>query len=185
MAELVRLAKVKPRALNYASAGVSSPLHLAGELFKSRAGVDLVHVPYKGGGPAATAVLTGEAHVIFGSVAASLAHISAGKLRALAVTGLTRSALAPDLPTIHESGYPNYNVTAWHSYVAPAGASREIVNRIHTATVEVLRTPDIAKAVNKVGYEVTATTPGQLAQIIRSESDVWAKVVKSANIRAD
>lgn len=185
VAELVRLAKAKPRALNYSSAGVASPLHLAGELFKSRAGVDMVHVPYKGGGPAAAAVMTGEAQVVFGSVAASLGHISAGKLRALAVTGLTRSTLAPELPTLHESGYPNFNVTAWQSYVAPAGTPREIVNRIHGATVEVLRIPEIAKAVNNAGNEVTATTPEQLAQIIRSESDVWAKVIKSAKIRAD
>lgn len=185
VAELVRLAKAKPRALNYASAGVASPLHLAGELFKSRAGVDMVHVPYKGGGPAATAVLTGEAHVIFGSVAASLAHVNAGKLRALAVTGLTRSALAPDLPTLHESGYPDYNVTAWHSYVAPAGTPREIVNRIRSATVEVLRIPEIVKAVNKVGYEVTATTPEQLAQIMRAELETWAKLIKAVNIRSE
>jgi tripartite-type tricarboxylate transporter receptor subunit TctC len=185
VAELVRLAKAKPGALNYASAGVASPLHLAGELFKNRAGVNLVHVPYKGGGPAATAVLTGEAHLIFGSVAASLAHISAGKLRALAVTGPSRSTLAPELPTIHESGYPNFNVTAWHSYVAPAGTPREIVSRIHAAALEVLRAPEIVKAVGKVGYEVTGTTPEQLAQIIRSESETWAKVVKAANIRGD
>ena len=185
VAELVRLAKARPRALNYSSAGVASPLHLAGELFKSRAGIDMVHVPYKGGGPAATAVVTGEAQVVFGSVAASLGHINAGKLRALAVTGLKRSSLAPELPTIHESGYPNFNVTAWQSYLAPAGTPREIVNRIHSATVEVLRVPDIVKAVNKAGNEVTATTPEQLAQIIRSESDVWAKVIKFANIRAD
>lgn len=184
VAELVRLAKAKPGALNYASAGIASPLHLAGELFKTRAGIDMVHLAYKGGGPAATAVLTGEAQVIFGSAAASLAHIEAGKLRALAVTGLTRSSLAPHLPTLHESGFPDFNVTAWQSYVAPAGTPREIVNRVRSATVEVLRIPEIAAAVRKAGNEVTATTPEQLAQIIRTESDVWAKVIKAANIRA-
>jgi tripartite-type tricarboxylate transporter receptor subunit TctC len=185
VAELVRLAKAKPRALNYSSAGVASPLHLAGELFKSRAGIDMVHVPYKGGAPAVTATMTGEAQVVFGSVAASLAHISAGKLRALAVTSLARSPLAPELPTLHESGYPNFNVTAWQSYVAPAGTPRDIVNRIHAATVEVLRIPEIVKAVNRAGNEVTATTPEQLAQIIRSESEVWANVIKAANIRPE
>ncbi len=185
VAELVRLATARPGALNYASAGVASPLHLAGELFKSRAGVDMVHIAYKGGGPAATAVLTGEAHVIFGSVAASLTHIRAGKLRALAVTGLARSSLAPDLPTLHESGYPGFNVTAWHSYCAPAGTPRDIVNRLHGATVGVLRNPEIVERVNKVGYEVTATTPEQLAKIIRDESEMWARVIKAANIRAD
>jgi tripartite-type tricarboxylate transporter receptor subunit TctC len=185
VAELVRLAKAKPGALNYATGGVGSPLHLAAELFKNRAGVNLVHIPYKGGGPAASAVLTGEAHVIFGSVASSIGHINAGKLRALAVTGLTRSSLAPELPTIHESGYPNFNVTGWHSYVAPAGTPREIVNRIHAAAVEVLRAPEVVKALGKTGYEVTGTTPEQLAQIIRSESETWAKVVKAANIRGE
>ncbi|OGA46789.1 MAG: hypothetical protein A3G24_22715 [Betaproteobacteria bacterium RIFCSPLOWO2_12_FULL_62_13] len=184
VAELVKLAKSKPRALNYASSGIGGPLHLAGELLKARAGIDMVHVPYKGGGPAAAAVVIGEAQVIFGSLASTLAYLKAGKLRALAVTGLKRSPLAPDLPTIDEAGYPKYSVTAWHSYVAPSGTPREVVNRIHGAAVGVLRVPEIVKAVNNVGYEVTATTPEQLAQIIRTESETWSKVIKTANIRA-
>ena len=185
VAELVRLAKAKPRSLNYSSGGTGSPLHLAGELFKSRAGIDLVHIPYKGGGPAATAVMTGEAQLIFGSIASSAAHVRAGRLRALAVTGPKRSALEPQLPTMHESGYPGFNVTAWHSYVAPAGTPREIVNRIHAAALEVLRTPEVVKAVGSAGYEVTGTTPEQLGQIIRSESEMWAKVIKTAGIKGE
>ena len=185
VSELVALAKAKPGALNYASAGIGSPLHLAAELFKSHARISMVHVAYKGGGPAATAVLAGETQVVFGSVAASLQHVRTGRLKALAVTGLKRSYLAPELPTLDESGFPGFNVTAWHSFVAPAGTPREIVARLHDEAVRVLHLPEIVKLVNNIGYEPTGTTPEQLAAIIRNESAVWAKVIRDANIRAE
>src|SRR5215213_2185367 len=117
--ELVALLKQKPRSLNFSSAGVGSPLHLAGELFQKRAGVEMTHIPYKGGGPAAAAVLAGEAHVIFASVAASLPHVKAGKLRALATTGLKRSRVAPELPTMAEQGFPGFDVTTWYAFIVP------------------------------------------------------------------
>ncbi|MBI2227206.1 MAG: tripartite tricarboxylate transporter substrate binding protein [Betaproteobacteria bacterium] len=183
--ELVAFAKAKPGNLNYASAGIGSPLHLAAELFKSRAGINIVHVAYKGGGPAATAVLAGETQLLFGSIAASLQHVKTGRLRALAVTGLKRSPLAPELPTLDESGFPGYNVTAWHSFVAPAGTPRAIIARIRAETVKVLHLPDIVTLINNIGYEPTGTTPEQLAEIIRTESAMWAKVIKDANIRAE
>jgi len=185
VSELVALAKAKPGALNYASAGIGSPLHLAAELFKSHARISMVHVAYKGGGPAATAVLAGETQVVFGSVAASLQHVKTGRLKALAVTGLKRSYLAPELPTLDESGFPGFNVTAWHSFVAPAGTPREIVGRLHDDSVRVLHLPEIVKLINNIGYEPTGTTPEQLADIIRNESAVWAKVIRDANIRAE
>lgn len=183
--ELVALAKARPRSLNYASAGIGSPLHLAAELFKSRAGIDMVHVAYKGGGPAAMAVLAGETHVVFGSVAASLQHVKTGRLRALAVTGLKRSLLAPGLPTLDESGFQGYNVTAWHSFVAPAGTPRDIIMRLHDESIRVLRLPEIVQLINNIGYEPTGTKPEQLAEIIRTESALWAKVIRDANIRGE
>ena len=183
--ELVTLAKARPRSLNYASAGIGSPLHLAAELFKSRAGIDMVHVAYKGGGPAAIAVLAGETQVVFASVAASLQHVKTGRLRALAVTGLKRSLLAPELPTLHESGFAGFNVTAWHSFVAAAGTPRNIIVRLHDEIIKVLRLPEIVQLINNIGYEPTGTKPEQLAEIMRTESAVWAKVIKDANIRAE
>ncbi len=185
VSQLVALAKARPGSLNYASGGIGSPLHLAAELFKSRAGVDLVHVAYKGGVAAAMAVLAGEAQVIFGSVAASLAQVRAGKLRALAVTGLKRSPLTPELPTMVESGFPGFNVQAWNSLEAPAGISRNIIRRLHDETVKVLQMPDVLELMNKIGYTPTGTTPEQYAEIKRTESAMWAKVIKDANIRAE
>jgi tripartite-type tricarboxylate transporter receptor subunit TctC len=183
--ELVAYAKANPGKLNYASAGVASPLHLAAELFKSRAGVDIVHVPFKGGGPAAAALLSGEAQLSFSNVSSSLDHIRSGRLRAVAVTGLTRSALAPELPTLHESGYPGYSVTSWHSLLTTAGTPQPIIRRLHDAAVQVIRIPEVAKLINNAGYEPTGTSPQELLDLMRTETKTWAKLVKDANIRPD
>ena len=185
ISQLVALARAKPGSLNYASGGIGSPLHLSAELFKSRAGINIVHVPYKGGAPAAAAVLAGEAQMIFGSVAASLALVRAGKLRALAVTGLKRSSLTPELPTMVESGFPGFNVQAWNSLEAPAGTPRNIIGQLHDEMVKVLQMPDVLKLMNTIGYSPTGTTPEQYAEIKRTESAMWAKVIKDANIRAE
>ena len=185
ISQLVALARAKPGTLNYASGGIGSPLHLSAELFKSRAGINIVHVPYKGGAPAAAAVLAGEAQMIFGSVAASLALVRAGKLRALAVTGLKRSSLTPELPTMDESGFPGFNVQAWNSLEAPAGTPRNIIGQLHDEMVKVLQMPDVLKLMNTIGYSPTGTTPEQYAEIKRTESAMWAKVIKDANIRAE
>ena len=185
VSQLVALAKAKPGGLNYASGGVGSPLHLSAELFKSRAGVNILHVAYKGGVPAATAVLAGEAQMIFGSFATTLAQVRAGRLRALAVTGLTRSSLVPELPTMVESGFPGFNVQAWNSLEAPAGTAGNIIRRLHVETVRVLQIPDVLELMNKIGYAPTGTTPQQTAEIKRTETAMWAKVIKDANIRGD
>ena len=185
ISQLVALARAKPGSLNYASGGIGSPLHLSAELFKSRAGINIVHVPYKGGAPAAAAVLAGEAQMIFGSVAASLALVRAGKLRALAVTGLKRSSLTPELPTMDESGFPGFNVQAWNSLEAPAGTPRNIIGQLHDEMVKVLQMPDVLKLMNTIGYAPTGSTPEQHAEIKRTESAMWAKVIKDANIRAE
>jgi len=128
--EFVALAKSQPGKLNYSSSGVGSPLHLAAEMFKLRAGVDIVHVPYKGVAPSTTAAVAGEVQVLFGSVSATVPQIKAGRLRALAVTGLKRSSVLPNLPTLAESGFPGFDVTAWYSFVLPAKTPRAIVMRL-------------------------------------------------------
>ena len=183
--ELVALAKSRPGSLNYASSGIGTPLHLAGELFKRQAGVDMVHIAYKGGGPASTALLGGEAQLMFGSVPASIPHVKTGRLRGIAVTGLKRSMLAPELPTIDESGFPGFNVTAWGSLMAPAGTPRNVIRQLNEDAVRVVRMPEMRQPINNTGYEPTGTTPEQLAELIRTESAVWAKVIKDANIRAE
>ena len=183
--EFVALARQKAGALNYASAGVGSPLHLAAELFKKRAGVDMVHLPYKGGGPAAAAVLAGEAQVIFGSVASSLPHVKAGKLRALATTGSKRSKVAPDLPTIAESGFAGFDVSSWYAFLVPAKTPAAVVNRLRDEAIKAVALPDVQQAMARQGLEVETSTPQQLAQRIKVETTVWADVVKTAGIRAE
>lgn len=185
VAELVALAKAKPGSLNYASSGAGSTLHLAAELFKSRARIDMVHVAYKGGAPAATAVLVGEAQVIFGSVTASLPHVKAGRLRALATTGVKRSKVAPELPTIAESGFPGFDVRSWYAFMAPAGTPAAVVNRIHDEAIKVLQLADVQRVMSRQGLEVETSTPQELAGRIKAESAMWARVIKEAGIRAE
>ncbi|MEA3155802.1 MAG: hypothetical protein QOK44_3391 [Betaproteobacteria bacterium] len=183
--ELIALAKVRPGQLSYSSSGVGSPLHLAGELFSQRAGVKLLHVPYKGGGPAAAAVLGGEVQVLFGSVASTLSQIKGGRLRALAVTGPTRSPVAPELPTIEESGFPGYRMTAWDSVLAPSDTPRTLINQLHDEIVKIVSMPEVRKAFLSIGYEPTGTTPAELAQIIKDETALWSGVIKTANITVE
>ena len=183
--EFVALAKQKPGSLNYASAGVGSALHLAGELFQKRAGVQMVHIPYKGGGPAAAAALAGEAQVIFGSVSSSLPHVKAGKLRALATTGLKRSKVAPDLPTIAESGYPGFDVTTWYGFFVPAGTPPFIVKRLHAEAGKAVVAPDVLQVMGRQGLEAETSTPEELAARIRAELKTWGEVVKSAGIKTE
>ena len=183
--EFIAVAKQKPRGFNYASAGVGSPLHLAAELFKKRAGVDMVHVPYKGGGPAAASVLAGETQVLFGSVASSMPQVKAGKLKALATTGLKRSKVAPELPTIAESGFPGFDVSSWYAFLVPARTPMPIVNRLREAAIKVLALPDVTEQMGRQGLEIETSTPAELAARIKTETRTWADVIKSAEIKAE
>ena len=185
VSEFVALAKAKPGTLNFGSSAVGSAPHLAGELLKTRAGIDMVHVAYKGGGPAALAVLAGEIQLSFGTVTSALPHVKAGRLVAIAVTGLQRSSFAPEVPTLDESGFRGFNVTTWDCFVAPAQTPKAIITRVHDETVRVLRMPEIRELVNKIGYEPTGTTPAELTEFLRAESALWAKVIKDANIRVE
>ncbi len=183
--ELIALAKQKPRSLNFASAGVGSPLHLAAELFQKRAGIQMVHVPYKGGGPAAAAVLAGEAQVLFGSVASSLPHVKAGRLKALATTGLVRSKVAPELPTMAESGFPGFDVTTWYALLVPAGTPSAVVKRIHDEASKTLARPDVLQVMATQGLDTETSTPQALAERIRTETKTWSELIRSAGIRAE
>jgi tripartite-type tricarboxylate transporter receptor subunit TctC len=183
--EFIAVAKQKPRGFNYASAGVGSPLHLAAELFRKRAGVDMVHVPYKGGGPAAASVLAGETQVLFGSVASSMPQVKAGKLKALATTGLKRSKVAPELPTIAESGFPGFDVSSWYALLVPARTPASIVDRLRAAAIKVLALSDVAEQMGRQGLEIETSTPAELAARIKAETRTWADVIKSAGIRAE
>jgi tripartite-type tricarboxylate transporter receptor subunit TctC len=183
--EFIALAKAKPGGYNYASAGVGSPLHLAAELFQKRTGVRMAHIAYKGGAPAAAAVLGGETQVLFGSVAASMPHVKSGRLKALASTGARRSKVAPDLPTLAEQGFPGFQVGSWYALLLPAKTPMTIVNRLHAEALKAVGTPDVQQAMSRQGLEAETSTPGELAARIKAESAVWAGVIKDAGIKAE
>jgi len=183
--ELVALAKQKPGALNYASAGLGTAIHLGAELLKLRAGIDVTQVPYKGGGPAAAALLAGEVQMMVGTIASTIPFIQAGRLRGLATTGAKRSRVMPDLPTVAESGYPGFEAGLWFAFTVPAATPTDIAERIRRETVKALESPDVRTALARQGMEPAPGTPAELAERIRRETATWAAVVRSAGIRAD
>ena len=183
--EFMALAKAKPGQLNYASAGIGGIQHFASEQFKAATGTDIVHVPYKGGGPAALAVLAGEAQMTFASIAASAPHISAGKLRALGVSGLERSPIVPDVPTLNESGVKGFNVGIFYGLLAAANTPSAIVKRLYDETVVVLKSPDVREVLARQGQEVKTSKPAELAALIRNELAINAEIIKKAGIKAE
>ncbi len=183
--ELLALARAKPGQLNFASIGNGQGNHLAGELFKNMTGVRLEHVPYKGGGPALAAVLSGEAQLIFGSMLSTLPHVKAARLRGLAVTGANRSNVAADLPTISEAGIAGYDVTTWMGVLVPARTRKDLVARLHAEITKVLRAPDVRQRFFGEGLEPLGATPEEFAALIASETAKWAKVIRGANIQID
>ncbi len=183
--EFIAAAKAKPGGYNYASAGVGSPLHLAAELFQKRAGISMAHISYKGGGPAAASVLGGETQVIFGSVASSLPHVKTGRLKALATTGLKRSKVAPELPTVAEQGFPGFDVTSWYGLLLPVKSPATLVERLRTETSRAINLPDVQQAMVRQGLEPETGTPQELALRIKSETGMWGQVIKEAGIKAE
>lgn len=181
--QFIEVAKARQGKLNYASAGIGSPHHLAGELFKLRARVDMTHVPYKGGGPASAAVLGNEVQALFGSIASLIPHVKAKRINALAVTGPSRSASIPEIPTIAESGFPGFDVSSWQGFLVPAGTPQHIVNSIHETTAKILAMSDVREALGRIGLEIIAKDPKQFAAHIRTETRVWTELIKSANIK--
>lgn len=183
--EFIEIAKAHPGSLNYASAGVGTPLNLAAELFKVRAGINMIHVPYKGGGPASLAVLGGEVQVLFGSLPSSFPHVRTGRLKALAVTGLKRAALAPAIPTIAESGFPGFEVTSWYGLLVPAGTPQSIRKVLHDEMARAMQLPDVKEQIARQGLEVSVKGPVEFAAHMRKETEVWAQVIKAAGIKLE
>ncbi len=182
--ELVALAKAKPGTLSFASPGVGSGLHLAGELFNSQAGVDLLHVPYKGTGPALTDVLGGTVPLMFSNLPAVLGHIKSGKLVAIGITDAARSATAPDIPTLAEQGIAGVVVTSWYGLLAPAGTPPERVEQLAKDAADVLAQPAIREQLKAQGLTEVLMKPAAFAAHMRQETAQWARVIKAKNITA-
>jgi tripartite-type tricarboxylate transporter receptor subunit TctC len=183
--ELIGLARAQPGQLTFASGGVGTPAHLAGELFKSLANVKLVHVPYKGGGPAAIALMSGEASLSFASVISVLPQVKARRVRALAVTRASRSPALPDLPTVAEAGVPGFELNSWYGVVAPGGTPREIVAKLHGEIVRVINSRDVRERLENEGIEPAGTTPDDFAKYIQAEIRKWTQVVQRSGARAE
>ena len=183
--ELLALARAKPGALNYASSGSGTVTHLAGELFKTLGHVNIVHVPFKGGAPALTALMSGEVQMSYENSLIVVPHIKAGKLRALAVTGTQRSKLMPELPTIAEGGLPGYAASGWYGFVVPAAVPKDVVARLTADIARILRMPDVVERLSGQGAEPVGGTAEQFGAFIRSEIEKWTALVKTANMKAD
>ena len=183
--ELIALAKAKPGELNYASSGSGSTAHLSGVMFNTTAGVDMVHVPYKGGAPAMADVLGGSVTSYFAGLSTALSMIKAGRLRPLAVAGTKRNAVLPDVPTVAEAGLPGFEASNWYGVMVPAGTPREIINRLNTETHKVLQSPDVRERLFAQGYEIKTSTPAEAAAYLDSETARWAKVVRDSGARQE
>ncbi len=183
--DLIAVAKDKPGAILYGSAGNGTSPHLSGELFNLMAGVKLVHIPYKGSPQAVADLLAGRVQVMFSPPSTVLPQIKAGRLRALASTGSRRASVAPDLPTIAESGLPGFETTIWFGLFAPAGTPREIVDRLSRETARVLGTPGVKSQLASQGVDIMPSTPAELGEYVRSETDKWSQVVRASGARVD
>ncbi len=183
--ELIALAKAKAGTLNFGSAGNGAPSHLAGEMFKSAAGVNLVHVPYKGAGPAVNDLLAGQIQIMFAPMVAVLPQVKAGKLRALAVTSAKRSAAVPELPTLAESGLADFAIVSWFGFFVPMATPQAVVDKLHQETLKALKNPETIERFSKEGAEPDGMAPTPFGSYVQQESARYAKVVKDNNIRAD
>jgi len=183
--ELIAKIKAEPGRIAFASSGNGSAQHLAAELFRQRAGLDMVHVPYKGGGPALIDVMGGQVPIYFANMASALPHVKNGKLKALAVTGAQRSSAAPELPTVAESGMPGYQVYEWNAIFAPAGTPPAIINRLQAEIAKVVRIPEVRERMLALGGEIVASSPADLAAWVREQSASWSRVVKAGNIKLE
>jgi tripartite-type tricarboxylate transporter receptor subunit TctC len=183
--ELIALAKSKPGQINYASTGVAGMHHFGGEMFKRAAGIDLTHVPFKGGGPAILAVIAGQVEMMFSTLPLALPYIRAGKLKPLGVGSITRSPLLPDVPTLNESGAPGYEFTVWWGIVAPAGTPAAIVARLNAEFNAILSDPETAQQLAAEGAEVTPWTPAQFGALLANNLAMWKRVARESSIRAE
>jgi len=185
VAEFIQFAKSRPGKLSYASSGIGAASHLSMELFKNLAGVDVVHVPYKGSGPAALDLISGQVQVAFNNLIPTLPHVRSGRLRALGVSGLKRTPVLPDVPTVAESGLPGYESLQWYGLILPARTPQTVVTFLYRELMAILQEPQVRTRLTEEGGEVVGGTPEQFSAYIRTETAKWSKVIKAANIRAD
>ncbi|MSP97605.1 MAG: tripartite tricarboxylate transporter substrate binding protein [Betaproteobacteria bacterium] len=183
--ELIALAKTRRGALTYASAGIGSSNHLSGELFRTMAGIEIVHVPYKGGGAAVTDLMAGQISMYFGTTPSTMSHVRTGKLRALGVTTAKRTPAAPDVPTIAEAGLPGYEQSAWHGLLAPAGTPQATITKLHAEVLHALRSSEVAERFAAQGIDVIGSSPAEFAVFIKQDLAKYEKLVKTAGIRID
>jgi tripartite-type tricarboxylate transporter receptor subunit TctC len=183
--ELIAAAKAKPGTIAFASSGNGSAQHLAGELFRQRAGVDVTHIPYKGGGPALNDVMGGQVPMFFANMASGLPHVKGGKLRALAITGAARSPALPDAPTMAEAGVPGYEVYEWNAIFAPAGTPAPVIAKISEAIAKAVQSPEFRERVAALGGELPGYGPVEAARFVREQTELWGKVVRQGNIRVE
>jgi tripartite-type tricarboxylate transporter receptor subunit TctC len=184
--DVVKMSKEKPGALNFASVGNGTPSHIAGELIKQRTGIDMVHIPYKGGGPAVADTLGGQVSFAIVTMPAAMSHVRAGKLRALAVTTLKRNPGAPDVPTVAEAlKMPDYEVDSWYALFAPANTSPAIVARMQKAIVQTIQLPDVKQKLLEQGADTVGSSPEHLGQVVKKELAKWPQIIRAANIRVD
>ena len=185
LAELIALARANPGKLNFASSGHGLAAHLAGELFKAAAAVDLVHVPYKGAAPALQDVIAGHVQMMFATASSVMSHIREGSVRPLAVTTLRRSAVAPDLPTLDELGLKGFDATTWHGLVAPARTPPEVIELLHRALAAALADAAVAKSLRDLGVDIMGGTPDQFRAYLRSEIPKWSAIVKASGAKLE
>jgi tripartite-type tricarboxylate transporter receptor subunit TctC len=183
--ELVAYAKARPGQLNFGSTGVGSGLHLMGELFKLTAGVDIVHVPFKGVAQAVPDMMAGRLQLAFNTIPAFLPHVKAGRLKAFVITASKRSPLLPQVPACTEAGLPGLDSNAWHAVVAPAGTSKEIVRKLHQTLAATLALPEVRSQLAAVGAEPVASSPEEFAKFMRAESQKWARVIKAGGVKVE
>jgi tripartite-type tricarboxylate transporter receptor subunit TctC len=183
--EFIALAKASPGKLNYASSGPGTPYHLAGELFKSMAGVDIVHVPHKGSDQARAALLGNQVDMMFDAISTIISHVRSGKLKALATTGKVRSAVTPEIPTAAEAGVPGYEATIWLGLMAPVGTPRPVIDKLNAETLKILHSPEVRDGWGKQGAVPMGMTPEQFDKFLREDIAKWAAVVKATGMKVD
>jgi tripartite-type tricarboxylate transporter receptor subunit TctC len=180
--DVIAQAKSAPGKLTFASSGNGTNLHLTGELFKSMARIDIVHVPYKGSAPALTDLLGGSVAMMFDTIPSAISHVKSGKLRALAVTGAKRSALFPDVPTVAESGLPGFEVTSWYGLVAPAATPKEVLGRLHAEAIKGASSAEFRGRMEPLGFDITTGSPERMLQMVKADMARWAPVIKAAGV---
>ena len=184
-AEYLAFAKANPGKLNFGSGGVGTPAHLSGEQLKIRAGIDIAHVPFRGTGPAMQTVITGHIQSAFSPPAPLVPHIQSGAVRALAVTSPQRSGALPDIPTLHESGFPGFDTKNWHCITVPPGTPKAVIDTLHKALMATLNDPAVKKQLNELGVDVTPSSPDSFAAVFKEEIPMWADIIKKANVNVE